>query len=115
MAHEANPLVRTLARVMDQQSRLIRELTRDIKTIRSNVNIGGHSNNSKGRDAITFERFKKLGPPMFYETTDPLAPEEWLKHVDKIFVAMECNTYQRVVFASFILRGEADLWCDAKF
>lgn len=56
----------------------------------------------------TLEQFQKLGPHVFRRTTDPMAAEAWLKQVQKILEAISCTDNQRVVFASFVLQGEAD-------
>lgn len=63
---------------------------------------------------MTLERFKKLGPPIFQGTTDPLVAEAWLKQVKKIFIAMGSDTDHRVVLTSFSLLGEAYHWWDVR-
>ena len=53
---------------------------------------------------MNLERFKKLGPPTFQGTVDPMVVEAWLKQRENIFVAMGCNDNQRVILALFVPR-----------
>ncbi|KAL5757617.1 hypothetical protein ACOSP7_020228 [Xanthoceras sorbifolium] len=62
---------------------------------------------------ITLERFKKLGPPAFKGTSDPLVVEAWLKHIEKVFTTIGCPDKQKVIFATFMFEDEADYWWDA--
>ena len=108
MANEGNPMMRAMVRLMEQQSKLIQDMVRG--------RVGAHENvpaerQGGGRDQgamMSLERFRKLGPPTFQGTVDPMVAEAWLRQMEKIFVAMGCNDDQRLILASFVLQGEAD-------
>ncbi|KAK4855314.1 hypothetical protein QYF36_005926 [Acer negundo] len=70
-------------------------------------NAVGRGNVETGKDMVTLERFKKLGPPVFKGKANPIAAEAWLKQIEKVFTAIVCSDEQKVVFASFMLEDEA--------
>ncbi|KAK1577013.1 hypothetical protein Q3G72_018432 [Acer saccharum] len=100
IAQQGNPMMNLVTRLLQQQNRLLEEMNR-----------GGNAGN--GGTLVTLEQFKKLGPPVFKGTTDPLTAEAWLKHIEKVFTAINCPNEQKVIFASFVLQDEADHWWDA--
>ena len=59
---------------------------------------------------ISFEHFRKLGPPVFKGTTDPFEAEAWVKRMEKLFTTMGCIDDRRVTFATFMLEGKAGVW-----
>ncbi|KAK1562960.1 hypothetical protein Q3G72_020106 [Acer saccharum] len=77
IAQQGNPMMNLVTRLLQQQNRLLEEMNR-----------GGNAGN--GGTLVTLERFKKLGPPVFKGTIDPLTAEAWLKHIEKVFTAISC-------------------------
>ncbi|KAH9722450.1 Endonuclease [Citrus sinensis] len=114
MANEGNPMMRAMLRLMEQQSKLIQDMARGRVGAQENVPVERQGGARDHGAMVNLERFKKLGPPTFQGTADPMVAEAWLKPMEKIFVAMGCNDDQRVILASFVLQGEADYWWDAK-
>ena len=114
MANEGNPMMRAMFRLMEQQSKLIQDMARGRVGAQENVPVERQGGARDHGAMVNLERFKKLGPPTFQGTADPMVAEAWLKQMEKIFVAMGCNDDQRVILASFVLQGEADHWWDAK-
>ena len=75
---------------------------------------GNPVNNLNGNARmVTAKQFKELGPPEFHGKPDPLKAEAWLKQITKIFDVLRCADDQKVPFATFMLRGEADHWWEA--
>lgn len=109
IAEEGNPMIRMMARIVEQQNILITELTHRGGTPRTEE----QERPTNEGPIFVLERFKKLGPPSFQGTTDPLKAESWLKQIEKIFTVIGCTDDQRVVLASFMLQGEADHWWEA--
>ena len=72
-------------------------------------NVAGNN----GIRYVTVKQFRELGPPEFLGKPDPLKAEAWIKHVEKIFDVLKCQDEQKVQFASFMLRGEADHWWES--
>ncbi|MBG9689342.1 hypothetical protein ABD91_00070, partial [Lysinibacillus sphaericus] len=73
-------------------------------------NVGGNTGNSQ---AVTAKQFKELGPPEFKGEPKPLVAETWIKQITKIFDVLGCSEEQKVPFAAFMLRGEADYWWES--
>jgi len=73
-------------------------------------NVGGNNGNPR---LVTAKQFKELGPPEFLEKPEPLKAETWLKQITKIFDVLGCSEEQKVPFATFMLRDEADHWWES--
>ncbi|XP_058222624.1 uncharacterized protein LOC131332425 [Rhododendron vialii] len=61
------------------------------------------------RDTI-YSRFKKLGPTEFDGPPNPLDAEEWMKKLEEIFQIMAVTDEQKVLLATFMLKGDARRW-----
>ncbi|KAK4563696.1 hypothetical protein RGQ29_006014 [Quercus rubra] len=61
-------------------------------------------------EGCTIEQFRKLGPPSFLGNPDPTEAESWIMQMEKIFDVIGCTEVQKVSFASFMLKGEAEHW-----
>ncbi|KAM7477517.1 hypothetical protein LguiA_025730 [Lonicera macranthoides] len=68
---------------------------------------------SSDNRSTVHEHFTKLSPPTFSGTTDPLFAESWLKSIKNIFEVIGVPDEQKVVLATFMLKGEARFWWDA--
>ena len=72
------------------------------------------SGTAKPKDAeiegCTIEQFRKMGPPSFLGNPDPTEAETWIMQMEKIFDVVGCTEVQKVSFASFMLKGEAEHW-----
>ncbi|TXG51791.1 hypothetical protein EZV62_024315 [Acer yangbiense] len=102
LAEEADPMTNLIARLLEQQNRLLADMNR------GSSNAIGRGNAGTGDVVVTLERFKKLGPSVFKGRIDPIAAEAWLKQIEKVFTAIACPDKQKVVFASFMLEDEAN-------
>ncbi|XP_024042818.1 uncharacterized protein LOC112099625 [Citrus clementina] len=85
MANEGNPMMRAMLRLMEQQSKLIQDMARGRVGAQENVPVERQGGARDHGVMVNLERFKKLGPPTFQGTADPMVAE-----------------------------GEADHWWDAK-
>jgi len=61
-------------------------------------------------EGCTIEQFRKMGPPSFLGNPDPTEAETWIMQMEKIFDMVGCTEVQKVYFASFKLKGEAEQW-----
>lgn len=68
-------------------------------------NTGGNAYNAQ---MVTVKQYKELGPPKFFGKPDPLKIEASINQMTKIFDVLRCADNQKVSFATFMLRGEAD-------
>ncbi|KAI3706750.1 hypothetical protein L6452_24692 [Arctium lappa] len=58
----------------------------------------------------TYKTFLGCHPKEFAGSDSPIACMHWLKEMEMAFEASECDSSQRVKFASQLLRGEALIW-----
>ena len=58
----------------------------------------------------TFEHFKKLNPLAFKGEFDPIVAESWILDLEKYLEVLNFSKTQKVVFATFMLGGEAKHW-----
>ena len=61
-------------------------------------------------EGCTIEQFRKMGPPSFLGNPNPTEAETWIMQMEKIFDVVGCTKVQKVSFASFMLKGEAEHW-----
>jgi hypothetical protein len=57
--------------------------------------------------------FMSHKPPTFYNSTDPLQADDWLKSVEKMLNIAQCSDIEKVLYASGRLTGPAADWWDA--
>ena len=58
----------------------------------------------------TWDQFHKLHPLAFKGTVDLLEAEAWVGKMEKIFEVLGSDNAQKVLFAAFMLEGDADQW-----
>ena len=51
--------------------------------------------------------FKRLSPPAFEGTTEPMEAEKWIIKMEKVFKVLECYQGEKVASAAYMLRGDA--------
>ena len=56
------------------------------------------------------EKFRKLQPPSFEGSKDPLVAEEWIRELEKIFSLLECSDSHKVSCATYMLKEGASHW-----
>ncbi|XP_057794396.1 uncharacterized protein LOC131010747 [Salvia miltiorrhiza] len=56
------------------------------------------------------ERFRNYNPPRFNGRDGPLAAEEWLEELERIFTHINCTEEQKVSCAVFQLKEDARQW-----
>lgn len=56
------------------------------------------------------EQFKRLKPPSFKGIADPIEAEAWTIHMVKICKVLDCIEECEVLFAIYMLEGEALYW-----
>ncbi|XP_038985500.1 uncharacterized protein LOC120111712 [Phoenix dactylifera] len=54
--------------------------------------------------------FKRLAPPAFKGTTEPLEADNWLTEMEKAFAVLRCQDDEKILFASYMMQGETFNW-----
>ena len=58
----------------------------------------------------TITNFKKLSPPSFCGSIDPLEVEKWLTEIEKTFSVFYCSEEKKVSRAAYMLQGDVHDW-----
>ncbi|KAI9161426.1 hypothetical protein LWI28_017328 [Acer negundo] len=56
------------------------------------------------------EQFRRLHPPSFEGTMNPIDAKEWLRELEKVFTFINYTDGQKVACAVFMLKGDAGHW-----
>ena len=51
--------------------------------------------------------FKKLAPPAFKGTIEPLEADNWIMEMEKAFAVQECHDDEKIHYIAYLLQGEA--------
>ncbi|XP_027344466.1 uncharacterized protein LOC113856877 [Abrus precatorius] len=54
--------------------------------------------------------FRKNDPPQFTGVDGPDAVELWIREIEKIFLTMGCAEERKVLYATYMLIGDAEMW-----
>ncbi|KAL5543861.1 hypothetical protein UlMin_007645 [Ulmus minor] len=57
-----------------------------------------------------YERFRRMRPPEFHGSIDPLVAEEWLSSIQTILDVMDLKDSEKVLCASYVLKKDARYW-----
>ncbi|XP_072962655.1 uncharacterized protein [Typha angustifolia] len=97
-----------ISRLLDSQERLIEEILRG-----RGAGISVESSEPPLTAGITLNKFMQLNPPIYSGGVDPLEASGWLSDIEKMLDTLGCNDQQKIAFAAFMLRGEAEQWWKA--
>ena len=50
--------------------------------------------------------FKRLSPPAFEWTTEPMEAKKWIIKMEKVFRVLECSKGEKVAYATYMLCGD---------
>ena len=65
----------------------------------------------KERDPnVLYEQIRKRGATEFHGTEGVIQADEWLEHIENVFEMITCTVRQKVLLASSVLRGVANVW-----
>lgn len=60
-----------------------------------------------------FKDFKVVGPPEFKGATNPIKAQTWVMKIEKVFEVSRVAKEQKINFATFMLKNEANYWWQA--
>ncbi|XP_074346447.1 uncharacterized protein LOC141685233 [Apium graveolens] len=63
---------------------------------------------------VTFKQFQSVKPPEFEGSADPTRARALLKEMEKAFALVRVEADQKMDFASYFLKGEANYWWESK-
>jgi hypothetical protein len=89
-------LMQTLIGVVQQQTTTRNNVARMMEQHQ------GHQSN--------MTEFKRLTPPSFEGSTEPLVAKKWLTEMEKAFKVLRCTEEEKVNYATYMLQGDAYDW-----
>ncbi|XP_020249056.1 uncharacterized protein LOC109826435 [Asparagus officinalis] len=94
--------------LMDLLQAVTSVVTRQQDQIERNQTNGQNEEHPKLRSGMG--EFKKLSPPSFVGTTDPMIAEHWITEMEKVFTYMNCPEEENVDYAVYMLKDRAYGW-----
>ncbi|KAJ9552748.1 hypothetical protein OSB04_016793 [Centaurea solstitialis] len=83
----------------------------EVVVVTEETRVTGDKEKEKGKaKGCSYKNFLGCKPPEFRGCTDPVVCLYWLREMEMAFEASECDSSQRVKFASHLLKGEALTW-----
>ena len=94
--------------LMDLLQAVTSVVTRQQDQIDRNRTNGQNEEHPKLRSGM--REFKKLSPPSFEGTTDPMIAEHWITEMEKVFIYMRCPEEEKVDYVMYMLKDRAYGW-----
>ncbi|XP_022851618.1 uncharacterized protein LOC111373334 [Olea europaea var. sylvestris] len=99
-----------MSRQQQNQATIIRDLLRAVQDLGGQqAQAGPASVNTNNTNSIV-EQFRRYKPPTFNRITGPLAAEEWIRGLERIFKHLSCTDAQKILCAEFMLVDAAGHW-----
>ena len=67
-------------------------------------------NTERRAEGVTLGDFIKAQPPYFADSKEPLDADDWVRTIERKFVALRVHERDRVNFATYKLEGAAGAW-----
>ena len=101
-------LMQTLIGVVQTQQQLLQQ--QYVQPRQHTPPIPGHGEHPMQRNNIV--EFKKLAPPAFKGTIEPLEADNWIMEMEKAFAVQEYYDDEKIRYTAYLLQGEAyNWWC----
>ncbi|XP_028085881.1 uncharacterized protein LOC114286850 [Camellia sinensis] len=81
-----------------------RAVTSFLRAVQTNVN---NELPERREEPTTIKQFQDLKPTIFIGSTNPLVAKAWVRDMEKIFRALPCTERQKVTFATFTFKDNA--------
>ncbi|XP_068490499.1 uncharacterized protein [Phaseolus vulgaris] len=65
---------------------------------------------SQSQEQMGLTEFMRHNPPKFTGNATPDQADQWIRDLEKIFRATSCPEDKKLVFATYLLSGEAEFW-----
>ncbi|XP_022849480.1 uncharacterized protein LOC111371632 [Olea europaea var. sylvestris] len=102
-----------MSRQQQNQGTIIRDLLRAVEDLGRQQAQGGPRGANANNTSSIVEQFRCYKPPTFDGKADPLAAEEWISGMERIFKHLSCTDAQNVLCAKFMLVDAAGHWLES--
>ncbi|XP_074337008.1 uncharacterized protein LOC141674185 [Apium graveolens] len=59
---------------------------------------------------MTFKAFQNVNPPYFYDTTDPVVANTWIREMERSFEFVRLGEDRKTVYSTYFLKGGVIYW-----
>ncbi|XP_028074361.1 uncharacterized protein LOC114276747 [Camellia sinensis] len=84
-----------------------RAVTSFLQALQTNINNGMPE---WREELVIIKQFQDLKPTTFIGSPDPMVADAWVKDMEKIFHALPCTEREKVTFATFTFKDNAQEW-----
>ncbi|XP_022867946.1 uncharacterized protein LOC111387607, partial [Olea europaea var. sylvestris] len=102
-----------MSRQQQKKATIIRDLLRVVQDLGRQQAQGGPRGTNANNTSSIVEQFRRYKPPTFDGKADPLAAEEWIRGMERIFKHLSCTDAQKVLCAEFMLVDTAGHWWES--
>ncbi|XP_075499143.1 uncharacterized protein LOC142537518 [Primulina tabacum] len=109
-------VVDEFSRLLHEQAKVHGEQIQQLLRLQTLVQGRGQGHDQRVQERVVegaYDKFKKMNPPKFVGSSDPLIAMEWVKAVEAIFDYLNFCDKDRVSCALFLLTKTARIWWEA--
>ncbi|XP_075473333.1 uncharacterized protein LOC142504340 [Primulina tabacum] len=109
-------VVDEFSRLLHEQAKMHGEQIQQLLRLQTPVQGRGQGRDQRVQERVVegaYDKFKKMNPPEFVGSSDPLIAMEWVKAVEAIFDYLNFDDKNRVSCAVFLLTKTARIWWEA--
>ncbi|XP_028101470.1 uncharacterized protein LOC114300800 [Camellia sinensis] len=107
MANEGNEIGSSVSGTIPMEQIMERAVTNFLQALQSSITNGTLERREK---PTSIKQFQELKPTTFIGNPNPLVTEAWVSDMEKIFRALPCTERQKVTFATFTFKDDAQEW-----
>lgn len=85
-----------------------------VDLLRQTIDRGHQGPTVVNQTAAAFKAFKSIQPPEFKGFGEPVEARSWLKEMEKSFKIIGVEEGQKTIFATYLLKEEANYWWESK-
>ncbi|XP_028104879.1 uncharacterized protein LOC114303902 [Camellia sinensis] len=108
MTNEGNETGSSASDTIPMEQIMERAVTNFLQALQTSITNGTLE---RREEPTTIKQFQDLKPTMFIGGPNPPVAEAWVRDMEKIFRALPCTERQKVTFATFTFKDDAqELW-----
>ncbi|XP_028052840.1 uncharacterized protein LOC114257278 [Camellia sinensis] len=107
MANEGNETGSSVSSTIPIEQIMERAVTNFLQALQSSITNGTLE---RRKEPTSIKQFQDLKPTTFIGSPNPLVVEAWVRDMEKIFRTLPCTERQKVTFATFTFKDDAQEW-----
>ncbi|XP_028105746.1 uncharacterized protein LOC114304796 [Camellia sinensis] len=107
MANKGNETGSSVSGTIPMEQIMERAVINFLQALQTSITNGALE---RREESTTIKQFSNLKPTTFIGSPNPLVTEAWVRDMEKIFRALPCTERQKVTFATFTFKDDAQEW-----